>query len=176
MEVETLSDRDSIPVDNNKGLDYDGLSSGQRRLGMLVKVLEEDRLYELFIEYSTWSDLTEQEKIDELNNNSNWKEFKTSPINSEILIVTGSTVTLDEDFNYIGVSGSTSTVNLPSSPEEYLEYIITDLRGDAETNSITISGNGNLINGESEIIINTNYGSFRLKYTGTFWYITSMYF
>ncbi len=176
MEVETLTDRNSIPVDINKGLDFDGLSSGQRRLGMLVKVLEEDKIYELFVEYSVWVSLTDQQKVDALNNNLNWIEFKTGAVDEEILIVTADTINLNSELNYIGVSGNTTTINLPASPEQYFEFIITDLRGDAETNPITINGNGKLINGEATAVINTNYGSFTLKYTGTFWYITSIYF
>lgn len=176
MEVETIQDRNNIPVDTNKGLDYDGLSSGQRRLGMLVKVLEEDEVYELFIEYSTWTSLTDSEKVDELNNNNNWLIRKSGTVDEEILITSLDTVDLDGELNYIGVSGSTSTINLQPNPDQYKEMIITDLRGDAETNNITINGNGNTINGETSIIINSNYGSFSLKYTGTFWYITSIYF
>lgn len=176
MEVETLTDRNSIPVDINKGLDFDGLSSGQRRLGMLVKVLKEDKIYELFVEYSVWVSLTDQQKVDALNNNLNWIEFKTGAVDEEILIVTADTINLNSEFNYIGVSGNTTTINLPASPEQYFEFIITDLRGDAETNPITINGNGKLINGEATAVINTNYGSFTLKYTGDFWYITSIYF
>lgn len=176
MEVETLTDRNSIPVDTNKGLDFDGLSSGQRRLGMLVKVLEENKIYELFVEYSVWVSLTDQQKVDALNNNLNWIEFKTGAVDEEILIVTADTINLNSELNYIGVSGNTTTINLPASPEQYFEFIITDLRGDAETNPITINGNGKLINGEATAVINTNYGSFTLKYTGDFWYITSIYF
>lgn len=176
MEVESVTDMNNIPVDTNKGLDYDGLSSGQRRLGMLVKVLEENLIYELFIEYSIWITLTDQQKVDALNNNSNWVEFKTGSIDEEIYITNTTIETLNSDYNYIGVSGSTETINLPSTPEQYFEFIITDLRGDAGTNNITIDGNGNLINGETTAIINTDYGGFSFKFTGSFWYVTSLYY
>jgi len=74
LEVETTADRDILPVDSVKGLDYDGLSTGQRRLGMLVKVLSEDKTYELKIPYSTWSGLTETQKVSGLTDNGNWVE------------------------------------------------------------------------------------------------------
>lgn len=88
----------------------------------------------------------------------------------------GVTYTIDHDINYIGVLGDTVTINLPLEPIEYIEYTITDLRGDAETTPITINGNGKLINGETSAIIDTNYGSFTFKYSGSFWYIISLYF
>ena len=88
----------------------------------------------------------------------------------------GITYTINHDLNYIGVSGDTVTINLPLEPIEYIEYTITDLRGDAETTPITINGNGKLINGETSAIIDTNYGSFTFKYSGSFWYIISLYF
>lgn len=88
----------------------------------------------------------------------------------------GVTYTIDHDLNYIGVSGDTITVNFPLEPIEFIEYTITDLRGDAETNPITINGNGKLINGETSAIIDTNYGSYTFKYSGSYWYIISFYF
>ena len=88
----------------------------------------------------------------------------------------GITYTINHDLNYIGVSGDTVTINLPLEPIEYIEYTITDLRGDAETTPITINGNGKLINGETSAIIDTNYGSFTFKYSGSYWYIISFYF
>lgn len=88
----------------------------------------------------------------------------------------GVTYTINHDINYIGVSGDTVTVNLPLEPTEFIEYTIIDLRGDAETNPITINGNGKLINGETSAIIDTNYGSFTFKYSGSYWYIISFYF
>ena len=91
-------------------------------------------------------------------------------------VTEGVTYTIDHDLNYIGVSGDTVTVNLPLEPIEFIEYTITDLRGDAETNPITINGNGKLINGETSVIIDTNYGSYTFKYSGSFWYIISLYF
>lgn len=101
---------------------------------------------------------------------------KNNLFSSEIVITEGDTYTIDHDIGYIGVSGNTTTINLPSEPIDYIEYTITDLRGDAETNNITINGNGKKINGETSAIIDTNYGSYTFKYSGSFWYIISLYF
>lgn len=72
VEVMTIQDRNNIPIDSEIGLEYDGLSSGRRRLGMLVKVLEENKIYELYVEYSTWITLTNEDKLAALSNNSSW--------------------------------------------------------------------------------------------------------
>ena len=111
-------------------------------------------------------------------NIDNWIKIGDNAFSAEITTTVGEgvTYTIDHDINYIGVLGDTVTINLPLEPIEYIEYTITDLRGDAETNPITINGNGKLINGETSAIIDTNYGSFTFKYSGSFWYIISLYF
>lgn len=101
---------------------------------------------------------------------------KNNLFSSEIVITEGDNYTINHDIGYIGVSGNTTTINLPLEPIDYIEYTITDLRGEAETTPITINGNGKLINGETSAIIDTNYGSFTFKYSGSFWYIISLYF
>ncbi len=80
MEVGTIAQRNAIPVDGIANTIYfDGLSSGQRRLGMLVHVLSDDTIYQLhpkvggsFISYNTWTGYTDSQKYNALNNNSNW--------------------------------------------------------------------------------------------------------
>lgn len=111
-------------------------------------------------------------------NIDNWIKIGDNAFSAEIITTVGEgvTYTIDHDLNYIGVLGDTVTVNLPLEPIEYIEYTITDLRGDAETTPITINGNGKLINGETSAIIDTNYGSYTFKYSGSFWYIISLYF
>lgn len=101
---------------------------------------------------------------------------KNNLFSSEIVLTEDVNYTINHDIGYIGVSGDTVTVNLPLEPIEFIEYTITDLRGNAETNNITINGNGKLINGETSAIIDTNYGSYTFKYSGSFWYIISLYF
>lgn len=77
MEVATVTDRNSLPVDTVNGIGYDGVSSGQRRMGMLVYVYEDDTIYQLYVEKTTWDSLTSLGKLTALGNNSNWKVFVT---------------------------------------------------------------------------------------------------
>lgn len=75
MEVNSIAERNALPVDTVNGIGYDGISSGQRRMGMLVYVYEEDTIYQLYVAESTWSGLTSLGKVTALSNNSNWKVF-----------------------------------------------------------------------------------------------------
>lgn len=78
MEVNTIAERNAIPVDDVNGIGYDGISSGQRRLGMLVYVHEEDTIYKLTVSFETWSGLTgDGQKRTALSNNSNWVTFSS---------------------------------------------------------------------------------------------------
>lgn len=87
---------------------------------------------------------------------------------------TASTVTLTTLTNIalIQTSGSSITVNLPATPSSGQTITIKD-KGSALTNNITVSGNGNDIDGASNAIINTNYGAIEVIYDGSEWFITS---
>jgi hypothetical protein len=80
MEVATIAQRNAIPVNTINGIYYDGLSSGQRRLGMLVHVYENNIIYHLQpnVAYSVWSGYTNSTKLSALADNNNWVEFLTS--------------------------------------------------------------------------------------------------
>lgn len=75
MEVNSISERNALPVDTVNGLGYDEISSGQRRLGMLVYVYDNDTTYQLYINPSTWTGLTSTGKVNALSNNNNWKIY-----------------------------------------------------------------------------------------------------
>jgi hypothetical protein len=77
MEVNSIAERNALPVDTVNGIGYDGISSGQRRIGMLVYVHEDDTIYQLKISQSTWNGLINASKITALANNSNWEVFVT---------------------------------------------------------------------------------------------------
>ena len=109
LEIETIDDRNNIPVDTIKGLDADGLSSGRRRLNMLVNVIEEDQIYKLTVPYLIWTGLTETQKVNELANNSNWNIFTVGGTGSgerieKTFSLTGHGFTIG---NVIGFSGGT---------------------------------------------------------------------
>jgi len=80
MEVRTVADRNAIPVDIYNDVYFDGLSSGQRRLGMLVHVYEDNVVYHLQppVAYSIWSGYTSGQKISALADNNNWVSFFSS--------------------------------------------------------------------------------------------------
>lgn len=77
QELQATSDRDAIPVDSLGALDPTGLSSGRRRLGMLVYVVQTDTIYQLYVPYNVFSGLTSTAKVSALANNSNWQQFST---------------------------------------------------------------------------------------------------
>lgn len=77
MEVNNISERNALPVDTVNGIGYDGISSGQRRIGMLVYVHSEDTIYQLYIPKTTWSGLTSIGKITTLADNTKWRVFVT---------------------------------------------------------------------------------------------------
>ena len=80
IEVGTINDRNSIPIDTTNGIYFDGLSSGQRRLGMLVRVNQNKTTYCLQPKaaYSLWTGYTTSQKLHELSSNTNWIEYISS--------------------------------------------------------------------------------------------------
>jgi hypothetical protein len=89
-------------------------------------------------------------------------------------IATGTSLTYNATNNddYIGCSGVT-TVNLPSTPTLGKEIIVSDIKGDAFTNNITVLASPNVITGGSPVLINTNYGSITFLWNGIIWSIIS---
>lgn len=76
------------------------------------------------------------------------------------------------DVVLIQTSGSSVTVNLPATPLNGQTITIKDT-GSALTNNITVSGNGNNIDGNATALINTNYGAIEAIFDGTEWFIIS---
>ena len=82
MEVKTITERNTIPPNTYTSelqLNFDDISVGQRRLGMLIHVLEDNAIYRLFpksgdtyITLSEWNSFTTTEKLIKLCDNSNW--------------------------------------------------------------------------------------------------------
>lgn len=81
MEVNNLTERNSIPTDTVNGIGYDGISSGQRRIGMLVYVHSENIIYQLQIPQSSWTGMTNTSKMMALANNDNWEIFSSGSEN-----------------------------------------------------------------------------------------------
>lgn len=66
------------------------------------------------------------------------------------------------------IAGS-GTINLSATLQTGRVVIIKDGKGDANTNNITVQGNGKNIDGAASKVINTAYGVLRLIYNGTEW-------
>lgn len=83
--------------------------------------------------------------------------------------------TVDPSDQYVGVASTTTggcTVNLPAVANVHpgYELVVKDESGTANTNNIVIDGSGaETIEGAATNTISTNYGSRRLKSTGTAW-------
>lgn len=71
----------------------------------------------------------------------------------------------------VNTSGGAVTVNLPASVKLYRCILIKDVTGNAGANNITISGNGNNIDGAGSITLNVNYQSRFIQGTGSDWNI-----
>ena len=83
------------------------------------------------------------------------------------------TTLLSSDYVYL-VTTAGVTVTLPSAPLSNQVFVSKDRDGLASPvpgNRITISGNGNNIDGNAQIIIRLAYGSFTLLFNGTTWNI-----
>lgn len=71
-------------------------------------------------------------------------------------------------------SGAATAVNLQSSPVTGFPLSIDDCKGDAATNNITVTPAAGTIDGSATLVINTNYGSATMYYTGTMWKVTAV--
>jgi hypothetical protein len=96
--------------------------------------------------------------------------------NNDYLIVTGSTILDSIDDNIIIVDSSVSviTVTLTTTPVDKRTFRIKDI-GNALINNIIIDGNSRNIDGQSQAIIDTNYGLIEVKFIDDLdeWIITS---
>jgi hypothetical protein len=89
-----------------------------------------------------------------------------------VTIVTSSptTATTSQYFLGIDVNGS-STITLPVSVIGKV-FIIKDVSGNAFTNPITVTATSHTIDGQNSYVLNVNYGSITLVFTGLEWNIT----
>jgi len=82
------------------------------------------------------------------------------------------TVTDEDVIAFSGVTGTSYNVTLPASPTTGREVTIGDITGTADSSVITILGGTESIF-DGTTVINTQYGSVGLIYTGFGWKITS---
>ena len=92
--------------------------------------------------------------------------------NQDVTAITGNYSVLSTDnLIAVGILTSAITITLPASPSIGDTYKIKDTRGSALANNITISGNGNNIDGATNFVIATNFAFLSLVFTGTYWSI-----
>jgi len=78
------------------------------------------------------------------------------------------TFNITDDF-FNGATSGVSTVNLPASPTIGQTHIIKDLDGTASGSSITISGNGNTVDGDASVDLVNNFESITVIFGPTEW-------
>lgn len=98
-------------------------------------------------------------------------KFITSKgVRKSLTTVTGTYSVLATDENLIVTTNAAPfTITLPGSPSAGDFYLVKDGVGNSATNNITVSGNGNNIDGSSNYSLNINYGAIGLMYNGTQW-------
>lgn len=79
------------------------------------------------------------------------------------------TVLSSDNIIAVSTSSTANTVNLPASPTTGNTYIIKDATGNAATHNITVSGNGNNIDGASTFVMNVNYEGAVFVFGATQW-------
>jgi hypothetical protein len=75
--------------------------------------------------------------------------------------------------NAIFIASGTTGYTLSSSPTIATELTFVDGLGTGLSSSINIDGNGKTINGFTNALLNTNYGSMTLTYNGINWNVIS---
>lgn len=96
--------------------------------------------------------------------------FTGSPSPVNVTIVNSTPYTVQPGDYFLGVNvAAPATVNLLASPLVGQVLVIKDIDGDANTNNITVSGNGNTIDGAATYVLNVDYSSITLVFNGTEW-------
>lgn len=100
---------------------------------------------------------------------------ETSNLRNVDIIDSGLDYTGNTSSDYLGINNAVKTIYMPASPLDGQQVTISDEEGNANTFPITIDGNGNTFDGlsDTQILINTDYGSITILYNGTFWKVIS---
>jgi hypothetical protein len=90
-----------------------------------------------------------------------------------VVIASGAIAVATTDFVVVvrKTTGAATIVDLPVSPTTGQTFIIKDGKGDANTNNITLVPASGTIDGASTFVMNTNYASKVVIYTGVEWSI-----
>ena len=104
-----------------------------------------------------------------VNSSEQWQAEPRGGETGVTNISTGYNVVATDTFISVGTLSSIITITLLSSPLSDTTIVIKDANGSAAKYPITISGNGNLIDGLSFVTISSNYGFFRMTYNSVSW-------
>lgn len=89
---------------------------------------------------------------------------------AKVTSITGNyTVLVTDEYISVGTLIGGIAVTLPASPTTGDRYVIKDANGSASTFNISISGNGNNIDGASTYLMTINYTAITVIYNGTKW-------
>lgn len=185
----------SLIIDNNQVITHNsvrnGISSGSVQVtkdGVSIQATDEatSDVFQIYLNYTTGG--TSFEIIDTINNrgieygddySANFtprslvdKAFVTgytapqNVYNQKVIITGNYTATTSNYVIFCNTTGSSFTITLPASPVDGQVYKIKDV-GNAFSYNITVSGNGNTIDGSSTFIINTQRGGVEIVYDQT---------
>ncbi len=84
------------------------------------------------------------------------------------------TILTTDNLIAVSTTAAARTINLPATLVEGQTYLVKDVTGQAATNNITISGNGNTIDGAATVTISTNYGAYAFIGGPSQWGATSI--
>lgn len=89
------------------------------------------------------------------------------------VVITGSTTLNSSNFVVFANHSAAITITLPASPVDGQVYKIKDVSGNAGTNTITVSGNGNNVDGSPSVLINTSGGGVELCFEASLnsWFV-----
>lgn len=154
--LQSLSLRDAIPVKNS--IEYDGLGSGQRRVGMLVYVLETNSTYILLP--ANYLGMSDTDKLSSLADNSNWILTSSSGgTTSDPYAVRNITFSYSAGkLSYTGTSASGSVVTSGN-------VTITDI---GDLTKLKTTAKGNLVDAINEISQSSGGNYARLDLENTF--------
>ncbi len=105
------------------------------------------------------------------NLNNNLTTIFGSPIPSTVTGILTTEGGIVRHVRVVTAVGAATTVNLISSPTTGTTQVIKDGKGDALTNNITLTPAAGTIDGAATFIINANYGSVTIVYSGNEWSI-----
>jgi hypothetical protein len=101
---------------------------------------------------------------------------RRSAVNTKLTVMTAAgnyTITDETTLIVNKTVGGATQVTLPATPSRGREVTVSDGKGDAATNNITVVPAAGTINGAASLVISENYGTAKFRYNGTEWNITS---